>query len=95
MKKNVSERSGAKTVRQLEVAMFFFSAPKFVERVLIRFVDVAKVIAERSYLFAHELLDSIPFQESVMAFVYLEQLDYFISLLWCLIMKCNFYNPLK
>ena len=62
--------------------MFVFSAPKFVVRVLIRFVDVAKVIVERNYyLFAHELLDSIPFQKSMMAFVYLEQLDYFICLL--------------
>ena len=52
------ERSGDQTVRQLELVMYF--APKFVVRVLIRFVDVAKVIAERNYyIFAYELLDSI------------------------------------
>ena len=51
-----------------------FSAPKFVVRVLIRFVKVAKLIVPRNYyLFSHELLDSIPFQKSLMAFVYLEQ----------------------
>ena len=32
------------------------------------------------YLFAYELLDSIPFQKILMAFVHLEQFDYFISL---------------
>ena len=38
----------------------FFSPPNFVVRVLIRFVDVAKVIAERNYVLSfcsHELLD--------------------------------------
>ena len=41
-----------------------------------------KVIAERnSYLFAHEQFDSIPFQKSLVAFVYSEQFDYLISLL--------------
>ena len=40
-----------------------FCAPKFVVRVLIRFVDVSKLIAERNYyLFAHEQLDSIYYQ---------------------------------
>ena len=44
--------------KKMEVAMFFF-APKFVVRVfIIRFVDVAEIIAERNYyLFAHELLN--------------------------------------
>ena len=43
--------------KNLEVAMFFFSAPKFVV-FIIRFVDVAKDIAERNYyLFAHELVN--------------------------------------
>ena len=43
--------------KKLEVAMFFFSAPKFVV-FIIRFVDVAKDIAERNYyLFAHKLLN--------------------------------------
>ena len=56
-----------------------FSATKFVVRVrvLIRFIDVAKLIAERNYyLFAHDI-----FSESLIAFVYVEQFDYFISLL--------------
>ena len=45
-------------------------------------IDVAKIIAETNYyLFAHELLNFIPFQKSLMAFVYLEKFDYFISLL--------------
>ena len=50
MVKGLIMRSGAETtVRQLEVAIVF-SAPNFVVRVLIRFVDDAKVIEERIFL---------------------------------------------
>ena len=49
-----------------------FSAPKSVVRVLIRFVGEAKVISMFCWT---------PVQKSLMAFVYLEQFDYFITLL--------------
>ena len=40
---------------------------------------MTELTSERNYyLFAHELLDFIPFQKSLMAFVYF---DYFIGLL--------------